>query len=314
MGVVCFSSSRLRTTALLLGSHQRQVVLPQRRRRREADSGQKVSYYEHLSYQRRKQLGLGSVQLENQACSARCRLPRRRSSLPGLATAQVLTWPDHFDGGASITKTACRCSRWKSEGGVNEMAEIVCLANLQFHHFQAFLLQSGDCAELFSYCNPTQIEAKLKLGLLMSLIIIWGARMPVVRIGRIAGQYAKPRSKASGVYRATLAPTAAAAVVVAAAAAMSARPLAPAAMLTNGIHDGIHPTIPSIGMDMLMPRLRRAVAPTRRARGPAYPLHPAVLTRALNLTRRTRTSIHTRALLALSAQPQVHRRRQAHSR
>ena len=79
------------------------------------------------------------------------------------------------------------------------MAEIVCLANLQFHHFQAFLLQSGDCAELFSYCNPTQIEAKLKLGLLMSLIIIWGARMPVVRIGRIAGQYAKPRSKATEV-------------------------------------------------------------------------------------------------------------------
>ncbi len=42
-----------------------------------------------------------------------------------------------------------------------------------------------------------QIEAKLKLSLLMSLIIIWGARVPVVRIGRIAGQYAKPRSKAT---------------------------------------------------------------------------------------------------------------------
>ena len=60
---------------------------------------------------------------------------------------------------------------------------------------KAFLLQSGDCAELFNYCNPTQIEAKLKLSLLMSLVIIWGARVPVVRIGRTAGQYAKPRSK-----------------------------------------------------------------------------------------------------------------------
>lgn len=59
----------------------------------------------------------------------------------------------------------------------------------------AFLLQAGDCAELFSYCDPSQIEAKLKLVLVMSLIIIWGARTPVVRIGRIAGQYAKPRSK-----------------------------------------------------------------------------------------------------------------------
>ncbi|KAL4399938.1 3-deoxy-7-phosphoheptulonate synthase [Malassezia pachydermatis] len=60
---------------------------------------------------------------------------------------------------------------------------------------QAFLLQCGDCAELFSYCNPKQIEAKIKLTLLMSLIIIHGARLPVVRVGRIAGQYAKPRSK-----------------------------------------------------------------------------------------------------------------------
>lgn len=59
----------------------------------------------------------------------------------------------------------------------------------------AFLLQTGDCAELFDYCNPEQIQAKLKLSLLMSLILLWGARKPVVRIGRIAGQYAKPRSK-----------------------------------------------------------------------------------------------------------------------
>lgn len=60
---------------------------------------------------------------------------------------------------------------------------------------QAFLLQCGDCAELFSYCNPNQIEAKIKITLLMSLIIIYGARLPVVRVGRFAGQYAKPRSK-----------------------------------------------------------------------------------------------------------------------
>lgn len=59
----------------------------------------------------------------------------------------------------------------------------------------AFLLQCGDCAELFSYCNPKQIEAKLKLTLLMSLILVHGVRLPVVRIGRMAGQYAKPRSK-----------------------------------------------------------------------------------------------------------------------
>lgn len=61
----------------------------------------------------------------------------------------------------------------------------------------AFLLQGGDCAELFADCVPEKIEGKVKLLLLMSLIIIWGARIPVIRVGRIAGQYAKPRSKAS---------------------------------------------------------------------------------------------------------------------
>jgi 3-deoxy-7-phosphoheptulonate synthase len=56
------------------------------------------------------------------------------------------------------------------------------------------LLQGGDCAELFSYCAENPIDAKLKLLLQMSLVLIWGANKPVIRIGRIAGQYAKPRS------------------------------------------------------------------------------------------------------------------------
>ncbi|KAG0353569.1 hypothetical protein BG005_007156 [Podila minutissima] len=60
---------------------------------------------------------------------------------------------------------------------------------------KAFLLQGGDCAELFDYCAQSPIEAKLKVLLQMSLVLIWGARMPVVRIARMAGQYAKPRSK-----------------------------------------------------------------------------------------------------------------------
>ncbi|CAN6656757.1 hypothetical protein TRVA0_029S00826 [Trichomonascus vanleenenianus] len=60
---------------------------------------------------------------------------------------------------------------------------------------EAFILQGGDCAELFDYCNQDRIEAKLKVLLQMSLVLIWGTKLPVVRIGRIAGQYAKPRSK-----------------------------------------------------------------------------------------------------------------------
>jgi 3-deoxy-7-phosphoheptulonate synthase len=59
---------------------------------------------------------------------------------------------------------------------------------------RAFLLQGGDCAELFDYCRQDRIEAKIKLLLQMSLVLIWGANKRVVRIGRMAGQYAKPRS------------------------------------------------------------------------------------------------------------------------
>lgn len=58
----------------------------------------------------------------------------------------------------------------------------------------AFLLQGGDCAELFEYCEENAIESKIKLLLQMSLVLIWGTHKPVVRIGRMAGQYAKPRS------------------------------------------------------------------------------------------------------------------------
>ncbi|KAK5082686.1 Aromatic/aminoadipate aminotransferase 1 [Lithohypha guttulata] len=58
----------------------------------------------------------------------------------------------------------------------------------------AFLLQGGDCAELFDYCNQDMIEAKIKLLLQMSLVLIYGARKKVVRVARMAGQYAKPRS------------------------------------------------------------------------------------------------------------------------
>ncbi|MGE0547729.1 MAG: class II 3-deoxy-7-phosphoheptulonate synthase [Kofleriaceae bacterium] len=59
---------------------------------------------------------------------------------------------------------------------------------------EAFVLQGGDCAESFDDCRADPIAAKLKILLQMSLVLVHGTRKPVVRIGRIAGQYAKPRS------------------------------------------------------------------------------------------------------------------------
>ena len=65
---------------------------------------------------------------------------------------------------------------------------------------KAFLLQGGDCAELFEYCEANTIESKIKLLLQMSLVLIWGANKPVVRIARMAGQFAKPRSSPTEMY------------------------------------------------------------------------------------------------------------------
>jgi 3-deoxy-7-phosphoheptulonate synthase len=59
---------------------------------------------------------------------------------------------------------------------------------------RAFVLQGGDCAERFENCTPERITNTLKVLLQMSLVLVVGARRPVIRIGRFAGQYAKPRS------------------------------------------------------------------------------------------------------------------------
>lgn len=57
-----------------------------------------------------------------------------------------------------------------------------------------FLLQGGDCAENFSDCTSPTIANRLKVLLQMSVVLVHGLKMPVVRVGRFAGQYAKPRS------------------------------------------------------------------------------------------------------------------------
>lgn len=57
-----------------------------------------------------------------------------------------------------------------------------------------FLLQGGDCAESFADCNNRVITNRLKVLLQMSLVLVHGLRLPVLRVGRFAGQYAKPRS------------------------------------------------------------------------------------------------------------------------
>jgi len=59
---------------------------------------------------------------------------------------------------------------------------------------EAFLLQGGDCAEEFSRCRAPDIRDTLKVILQMAVILSYAGEKPVIKVGRIAGQYAKPRS------------------------------------------------------------------------------------------------------------------------
>jgi 3-deoxy-7-phosphoheptulonate synthase len=59
---------------------------------------------------------------------------------------------------------------------------------------ERFLLQGGDCAESFDDCTGEPIANKLKILLQMSLVLVHGLKKRVIRVGRLAGQYAKPRS------------------------------------------------------------------------------------------------------------------------
>lgn len=59
---------------------------------------------------------------------------------------------------------------------------------------EAFLLQGGDCAESFKEFHPNNIRDTFRVLLQMAVVLTFGAAMPVIKVGRIAGQYAKPRS------------------------------------------------------------------------------------------------------------------------
>ncbi|MGI6878448.1 class II 3-deoxy-7-phosphoheptulonate synthase [Microbacterium sp. gxy059] len=59
----------------------------------------------------------------------------------------------------------------------------------------AFLLQGGDCAETFAGATADKIRNRVKTLLQMAVVLTYGASMPIVKMGRMAGQFAKPRSK-----------------------------------------------------------------------------------------------------------------------
>lgn len=62
---------------------------------------------------------------------------------------------------------------------------------------EAFLLQGGDCAETFAGATADNIQGRVKTILQMAVVLTYGAAMPVIKMGRMAGQFAKPRSSDS---------------------------------------------------------------------------------------------------------------------
>jgi len=108
---------------------------------------------------------------------------------PELAAAQQPGWPDRAAVAAAVEELrgypplvfAGECDQLRGQLAAAAQG-------------RAFVLQGGDCAETFDAVGADAIRAKLKTVLQMAIVLTYGASMPVVKVGRIAGQYAKPRT------------------------------------------------------------------------------------------------------------------------
>ena len=106
-----------------------------------------------------------------------------------FTVAQQATYPDQGKLTAALAELAALpplVTSWEVLALKQQIAEA--------QRGEGFFLQGGDCAESFAECTAPVITNRLKVLLQMSLILVHGLQMPVVRVGRFAGQYAKPRS------------------------------------------------------------------------------------------------------------------------
>jgi 3-deoxy-7-phosphoheptulonate synthase len=105
-------------------------------------------------------------------------------------TLQQPTYPDPAHLERVIGELGCLpplVTSWEIERLKSQLAEAA--------YGKRFLLQGGDCAESFADCTSAAIASKLKILLQMSLVLTHGLRRRIIRVGRFAGQYAKPRSE-----------------------------------------------------------------------------------------------------------------------
>jgi 3-deoxy-7-phosphoheptulonate synthase len=113
-------------------------------------------------------------------------------SWQSLPAAQQPEWPDH----EALRKSLADLASYPPLVFAGECDQLrTRLAAVA--RGEAFLLQGGDCAEAFDGVSADQIRNKLKTLLQMAVVLTYAASVPVVKIGRIAGQYSKPRSKST---------------------------------------------------------------------------------------------------------------------
>ena len=104
--------------------------------------------------------------------------------------AQQPTYPDQAalaDALKQLAKLPPLVTSWEIEGLRAQLAEAAA--------GQRFVLQGGDCAESFAECESGRIASTLKVLLQMGLVLMHGTKKRIIRVGRFAGQYAKPRSE-----------------------------------------------------------------------------------------------------------------------
>jgi 3-deoxy-7-phosphoheptulonate synthase len=106
-----------------------------------------------------------------------------------LVAAQQPTWPDQ-NKLEEVRATLAKYPPLVFAGEVDILKDRLA----QAASGKAFLLQGGDCAETFVDATADRIRNRVKTMLQMAVVLTYGASMPVVKMGRMAGQFAKPRS------------------------------------------------------------------------------------------------------------------------
>jgi 3-deoxy-7-phosphoheptulonate synthase len=110
-------------------------------------------------------------------------------SLHARGAAQQPTYPDQAALDAAVAKLR-RQPPLVFAGECDDLREKIAAVS----RGEAFLLQGGDCAETFEGVTADNVRNKLRVLLQMAVVLTYAASVPVVKVGRLAGQYAKPRS------------------------------------------------------------------------------------------------------------------------